>query len=69
MTNQTSFKKVNDKWIEPYGYQVGWLFGEYRIIVKRGKPPFTMRIVDKQWVNREYLKRWKQFLKQQGEIP
>ena len=66
MAERISFKEVL-KLFELYGWKLQKIIGQHRVFIKKGEFPFHIPVHDKK-VDAEYVKKFKEFLKERGEI-
>ena len=52
---------------ESYGWKLQRIYGEYRVFIKDNELPWPIPIHNKK-VDVEYVKKFKEFLKERGEI-
>jgi hypothetical protein len=52
---------------ESYGWKLQRIYEPYRVFVKQGELPWLVPVHDKK-VDVEYVKKFKEFLKERGEI-
>jgi hypothetical protein len=52
---------------ESYGWKLQKIYEPYRVFVKQGELPWLIPVHDKK-VDAEYVKKFKEFLKERGEI-
>jgi hypothetical protein len=66
MAQQENFEEVLE-FFEAHGWKLKKIYEPYRIFVKRGELPWLIPVHDKR-VDIEYVKKFKEFLKERGEI-
>lgn len=66
MTEWVSFEEVLCLF-ESHGWKLKKIRGPYRVFVKKGELPWQIPVHNKK-VHIEYVERFKEFLKQRGEI-
>lgn len=60
------FEKVL-KLFESRGFKMQHVFGTYRVFIKEGELPWIVPVHDRK-VDAEYVKKFKEFLKERGKI-
>ncbi|MBN2182517.1 MAG: hypothetical protein JW715_11445 [Sedimentisphaerales bacterium] len=66
MEEQISFEEVLE-FFETNGWKLQKIYKPYRVFVKKGELPWLIPVHDKK-VDAEYVKKFKEFLKERGEI-
>jgi len=66
MEEQISFEEVLE-FFETNGWKLQKIYEPYRVFVKKGELPWLIPVHDKK-VDAEYVKKFKEFLKERGEI-
>ncbi len=66
MYNQITFEKLLELF-ESHGWKLQKIYEPYRVFVKKGELPWLIPVHDKK-VDAEYVKKFKEFLNERGEI-
>lgn len=66
MAQSVDFKEVLE-FFESYGWKLQKIYEPYRVFVKQGELPWLIPVHDKK-VDAEYVKKFKEFLEERGEI-
>ncbi|HCO93364.1 MAG TPA: hypothetical protein DIU00_05340 [Phycisphaerales bacterium] len=66
MKEQVSFEEVLELF-ESHGWKLQKIYESYRVFVKQGELPWLIPVHDKK-VDAEYVKKFKEFLEDRGEI-
>ena len=66
MANYVDFEKVLELF-ESHGWKLQRIYEPYRVFVKQGELPWLIPVHDKK-VDVEYVKKFKEFLEDRGEI-
>jgi len=66
MANYVDFEDVLELF-ESYGWELQKIYEPYRVFVKQGELPWLIQVHDKK-VDAEYVKKFKEFLEERGEI-
>ena len=66
MTREVDFEEVLE-FFETQGWKLQKIYESYRVFVKQGELPWLIPVHDKK-VDSEYVKKFKEFLEERGEI-
>ena len=66
MTNYVDFEKILELF-ESHGWKLQRIYEPYRVFIKEGQLPWLIPVHDRK-VDAEYVKKFKEFLKERGEI-
>ena len=66
MAQSVDFEEILE-FFERHGWKLQKIYEPYRVFVKQGELPWLIPVYDKK-VDAEYVKKFKEFLKERGEI-
>ena len=66
MKEYVGFEEVLELF-ETHGWKLQRIYGPHRVFVKKGELPWLIPVHDRK-VDAEYVKKFKEFLKERGEI-